>query len=288
MNFIREYKQSLKLVEAEEIFDLVFFRPLAFFLVKIVKPFPVTPNMLTMVSMLLGIGAGYLYSLGESNSTILAGLLFLFGNIFDCADGQLARIKGNGTVTGRIVDGIADYVTFIATTIGIGLGYGSYFPSSLSWWIFVVLAGISLAVQAMLLDYYRNEFIGIWTGKILSTKDEYAFFVEEYKKLENAKGHILDKTIIWIYLKYTRVQLGTKSKQKDIGNIDKKLYSQRNKGLMRAWTFIGSTTHISIAIICSLFNRPDIYLWIVISVQNVLAILLYFMQKSKMRTLQTA
>ncbi len=44
-------------------------------------------------------------------------------NIIDCSDGQLARLKKNGTHTGRIIDGSADYITAAFVFIGLGIGF---------------------------------------------------------------------------------------------------------------------------------------------------------------------
>ena len=280
MSFWTDYKNGLKLQEAEEILDLYFFRPLAFILVKIVYPFPITPNMLTAVSMILGLLSGYLYSYGQADTTLIAGFVFLISNVIDCSDGQLARLKKNGTKTGRIVDGMADYVTFTATTLGIAIGYSHTFESNIAWGILVGLTAISLIVQSILLDYYRNEFIGITTGKVQTTEDEYNEFLIEYDRLSQSPGNLLDKFLIKIYLLYTKTQLGKKTANKiNADSLDKDNYYALNIKLIRGWTFIGSTTHISIAIIASFFNRPEYYFIIVVSIQNLMALILYIKQQ---------
>ena len=52
---IREYKNSLKAIEIEEILDLVFYRPLAFFFVKLIYKTNITPNQLTLAAMFIGL-----------------------------------------------------------------------------------------------------------------------------------------------------------------------------------------------------------------------------------------
>ena len=52
---VEEYKRSLKMPEAEEVFDLIFYRPLAFVFVKLVYRSPVTPNQVTLLSMIAGL-----------------------------------------------------------------------------------------------------------------------------------------------------------------------------------------------------------------------------------------
>ena len=55
MGLVAEYKQGLKSVAVEELFDLVFYRPLAFLFVKLVYRTGVTPNQLTLLSMVFGV-----------------------------------------------------------------------------------------------------------------------------------------------------------------------------------------------------------------------------------------
>ena len=65
-------------------------------------------------------------------------------NVFDCADGQLARLKKNGTRVGRIIDGLIDYVTAVATFTGIGIALSFNPEFGPKYWI-LVAAGRFLA-----------------------------------------------------------------------------------------------------------------------------------------------
>src|SRR3954464_2680836 len=103
MSWLSEYKKSLKMVEVEEYFDLFFYRPLAFVLVKTVYRTSITPNQLTIVAIFIGITCAIIYAQGTAYFA-LGALFFALYNIVDCSDGQLARIKKNGTHAGRIVD----------------------------------------------------------------------------------------------------------------------------------------------------------------------------------------
>ena len=120
--FLDDYKKSLKMPEAEEIFDLLFYRPIAYGFVKLFYRLPITPNQVTFLSMVCGLIAAHEFSLGTSIALMWAAFWYALANILDCADGQLARLQRSGTVFGRLVDGIADYITSIAIFGGIGIG----------------------------------------------------------------------------------------------------------------------------------------------------------------------
>ena len=133
MSWITDYKKSLKMKEVEEIFDLLLYRPLAFILVKSIIRTNITPNQLTIMAIVMGIISGCFYSQGTQICFIVGGLFYLLFNVFDCSDGQLARLKKNGTHTGRIIDGIADYIAAIAVFIGVGIGFASKSENHVFW-----------------------------------------------------------------------------------------------------------------------------------------------------------
>src|SRR6185295_5546693 len=101
MSWYTEYKKSLKMVEVEEYFDLFFYRPLAFLLVKTVYRTNITPNQITIAAIVIGLLSGVVYAQG-TNYWLWGAILFALYNITDCSDGMLARIKKNGTHAGRV------------------------------------------------------------------------------------------------------------------------------------------------------------------------------------------
>ena len=165
MSLYKEYKTSLKIIAAEEFFDLILFRPLAFVFVKGISSTRITPNQLTLVGILFYLVAGICISTGSVEAVFAAGLMISIGNVLDCADGQLARVKQTSSEFGRILDGIGDYVSAIALFVGIGMWGSSQSYDPLIWWMIVVATGVTYSWQASLVDYYRNEFIMYAEGK---------------------------------------------------------------------------------------------------------------------------
>ncbi len=109
-----EYLQSIKSAEAEDPIDLVFYRPLGFLLAKLSRGWRLSPTHLTLAGMGVGVWAGFLFSRPTPLRLILGILLFLLSGIFDSADGQLARISGQSTPFGLVVDGLCDNIVFIS------------------------------------------------------------------------------------------------------------------------------------------------------------------------------
>jgi phosphatidylglycerophosphate synthase len=295
MGLFQQYKASLKVVEIEEVMDLILYRPLAFIFVKATYSTNITPNQVSSIAMLFGVIAGILFGFGAKDYVLIAAGFYLVCNILDCADGQIARLKNNGTKVGRIVDGFIDYVVSFAVYVGIGVGLTLMQSSGvlhLQWnifslnpyvyiWLITALGGFSSALQAILLDFFRNKFLEIVYGKFSSLEAELKEFEDEKKRISRpgVKKGFFDSFLISVYLKYTRFQLSLQAKKK--GNsakpvVDPKVYYRKNRWLMHLWSYIGSTTHLTICIICALFNNMELFLLICILPLNFLMLSLYF------------
>ncbi len=103
------YKNSVKSDISDELINIYVQRPLAGIVTRAVFSTPVTPNQLTIVAVLLGMAGGIFLALPEAHLTA-AACCFYLKDIFDYADGQLARAKQLYSRSGRFLDSIGDYV----------------------------------------------------------------------------------------------------------------------------------------------------------------------------------
>jgi phosphatidylglycerophosphate synthase len=281
MNWFGEYKNSLKMSEVEEVIDLVFYRPLAFLVVKSVYRTRITPDHLTIAAIIMGLAGGCTYAFGLQFSCVIGAVFYLLFNILDCSDGQLARLKKNGTSVGRLIDGFADYVATVAIYAGIAIGYSNNPEQPSLMLIWLSLAGISTIIQESLVDYYRTRFLDI----VMKSKNTFDEGIEEYKNefeiIKNQKGKWLDKIIIYLYLVYSNVQrkLASRRKREKSFSATPQDYFDKNRIIIRFWVFIGPSAKITTLIICSLFCRFDIFFWIVIGGFNILAVSLWIIQQ---------
>jgi phosphatidylglycerophosphate synthase len=282
MGLLEEYKRGLKSVAVEELFDLVFYRPVAFLFVKLICRTGVTPNQLTLLSMVFGILGGVSLALGTTSALVAGGVFFLLYNIVDCSDGQLARLNHSGTHLGRILDGLADYVVSLAAYVGIGIGYAGASDEPLFMWVLTAVAGFSNAAQSGLLDFYRNRFLDATGVRTSVLVDEQQAFREEYAAMRLRKGKTLEKFLIGSYLLYSRVQNRLTGGRGTITNVlssDPAEYVRANRILMHCWTYLGPTTQWTLLIVCSFFGRLDIYLWGIAGAGNILALIMLLAQR---------
>ena len=149
-------------------------------------------------------------------------------------------------------------------------------------WVITILAGISSAAQAFCFDFYRNKYLEIVYGKFTPLEDQIKEFAEEKQRLEDEPetAGIMDKILVSLYLTYSKLQLKIQGDKKaDIINPSSNIYYVRNKLLLRLWSFMGSTTHITLTIICALINNMELFLLLCILPLNFLFLVLYFVQR---------
>jgi hypothetical protein len=280
MNWFWEYKNSLKMKEVEEVIDLLLYRPLAFLVVISVYNTKIKPDHLTLTAMLMGITGGLFYLLGTRQSAITGAACYLLFNILDCSDGQLARIKKNGSSVGRLLDGIADYIAAIAVYSGIAFGYASMYDQPSLFFILTGMAGLSIIIQESLVDYYRTRFLDVVLQRQDTFNEGLEVYKKEYDKIKDQKGKWFSKTIVLIYLAYSQIQRFLAPKKKKISYISTTpdRYFKLNHIIIRLWVLMGPSAKITLLILCSLFCRFDIFFWIVIGGFNILAVLLWLIQ----------
>src|SRR5918995_225267 len=118
MAFWDGYWKSLKPLEVEEPIDVWVHRPLAYLLARAAYPTPISPNLITFVSIALGIAASASMLQTFPHHLPVAGAALFLSAVFDCADGQLARLRGTSSAFGRMLDGVADLIVSSATVVG--------------------------------------------------------------------------------------------------------------------------------------------------------------------------
>ena len=111
-----------------------FDRRLSVAITRLLLPFPVSPNQVTAVSLLLGfLGAWWLAS-GSALAQFEGALLLWFCALLDGCDGEIARLKHHITEWGGEFDLAADHIAHLATFIALPIGVARLHPGQ-NWWI---------------------------------------------------------------------------------------------------------------------------------------------------------
>ena len=202
---------SFKSEDTEEWLDVHFTRPIGLAFALLWNKFDIHPNVITIVSIFLGLGAGWMFHYTDLWSNVCGVLLLMFANFCDSTDGQMARLTGKKTLIGRMLDGFSGDVWFFAIYIGIVARlWHQHIPfTNIEWgiWGFVLcaLAGFGFhSKQSSLADYYRQIHLFFLLGKEGSELDNYRQQRQIYENLP--KGEVLSRLFYYNYANYCKSQ----------------------------------------------------------------------------------
>jgi hypothetical protein len=188
-------------VEIENTLDLYFYRPIGFQIARILQYTEISPNMITIFSIFIGAGTGYMFYFDDLVYSLVGILLLVLANILDCVDGQLARLTGIKSKIGRILDGIAGDIWFILIYVGLAMRLMNSYGTG---WFFVpaIISGLSHLLQANITDYYKTlhlYFVNKEKGKEFQN-------MEQVKAEQQTMKKGLTKFFYMLYEGYTGIQ----------------------------------------------------------------------------------
>ena len=204
-------------MDTEEFLDIHFNRPIGYAWALFFNRFGVHPNVVTVLSIILGVSAGVMFYFPDMKHTVIGIILLMWANHYDSCDGQLARMTGKKTRWGRMLDGFAGDLWFFAIYAAICLrltfqplpfGIGS--ESGTVWgvyiWLLAYVSGIFChSQQCTLADYYRNIHLFFLKGKAGSELDNFKQQRELFYSLP-WKHNFWWKLFLYSYGNYTRKQ----------------------------------------------------------------------------------
>ena len=227
----QNFNATLKSSETEDWLDLHVIRPFCYYCALAFAKFDVHPNTVTIWSMIIGAAAtaffatsSYYYSgwwgLGMN---LIAIFLLMVADIFDCTDGQLARMTGKKSRLGRILDGVAGFAWFVP--IYHGLVYRFYVHHDIEFgWLGIenteqnviivtcvayalgVLSGIvGIAGQQRLADYYIQVHLFFLKGEKGSELDNSQRQQEIYDQMDEQTPWV-ERYFQKSYIDYTKKQ----------------------------------------------------------------------------------
>lgn len=238
--------------------DRVFSRPVASLIVKLAAPTPITPNQITGIATLFGIAVGV--ALWRHEGWIAAACILGY-LAFDCADGQLARLRGGGGYLGRAMDGIGDYITAIAVHVGLALWLGDERGSWIVGWVLSAAAGGAMAWASFLLDRYKRRYTG-------ATDD-----IEAIQQEAAERGGLAGRLVIGM-LPYAK-RLDTEG----VAIPDRDAYQRRLRVPMLLWLLNGPTMHFTLMAACCVLGRPALYAFIAVGPMLLVTLLTLWLQR---------
>ena len=282
------YRDSLKSMDTEEHIDLAFYRPIGYMWACLAARLGITPNAITIASIIIGIGAGVAFYYPVLWINVIGMLLLIWANSFDSADGQLARMTKQYSRLGRILDGLSGDVWFATIYVAICLRENvtsDFFMSHPRLiWVIAVVTGLCHAKQAAMADYYRQFHLYFLKGKDGTELEDSAQLRRQIEE-EAPKVGFWKRLTMKVYYNYTVQQEATAPAMQRLrkelndrfpdGNVPQSFrdaFRVKSLPLMK-YTNILSFNWRTIALFVSLFlQMPWLYFAFELTVLNILLI----------------
>ncbi len=145
----------------------IFSRPLSFLTTYIFINMGFSANTVSIISMFEALIACALLMLGEP-FTIWGVFLFLFWDVLDCTDGNIARVKKTSSPIGVFFDAMAGYtaVAFVFLAVGVAAFRTSNHFGVESFWFIIIGAVTSIFDLLARLVYQKYQVTEYLVGKV--------------------------------------------------------------------------------------------------------------------------
>ena len=295
-SFSELLKASFKSEDTEEWLDVHFTRPIGLAFALMWEKLGVHPNAITILSIFLGVGAGWMFQYDDIISNVWGVVLLMFANFCDSTDGQLARLTGKKTLVGRVLDGFSGDVWFFAIYVAIIVRMWHQpipFLGGETWGIFIFLICLYAGVwchspQSSLADYYRQIHLYFLLGKKGSELDDSASQMKKYEEL-TWTGNFIGKIFYKNYAAYCRSQekrtpkfqaffREVKKQYPDAEQMPQSLRDEFRKGslpLMKYTNLLTFNSRAIIIYITCLAGVPYLYPLMEITVFNVMYVYMH-------------
>ena len=186
--------------EIEEITNTYVIHPIAGWLTPHLARLGVSANAVSLTGMACGVAAGITYNHYRDSACAIAGLgLMTAWHVLDGVDGQLARLTQTQSPSGKILDGVCDYVTFAAVYTGLAMAMNQDHGAWI--WGLVIFAGLCHAVQAAAYEMQRHEYEFWGLGKSAVGLRDLSASANQI-----VASSFVQRTGDWLYSSYSRLQ----------------------------------------------------------------------------------
>jgi hypothetical protein len=263
-----QLRDVVKSVVVEDPVNRYVHRPLQLLLVRVLIWTPLTPNQVTLLSLVSGLGAAACIVVGSRSALLLAGVLLFGSAILDGVDGMLARLKKSSSEIGHALDGAADYLVNLTTCGAAAWHVGAQTGHPLLAALLAGAAHVAWAHHMMLYDfqcatYLRFEKGGTHAGGDIGRAAE---LLHGAPNLGMSRlRRLLMRAYVW--------QLG--NRQRLVGRIDPAAlecaalpargehavrYVETQRSAMKLWALCGNALHVDLMALAAATDQLGPYL----------------------------
>ena len=278
MNLKQRVLSTMKSREVESDFELYVTRTPGYLWALFFRWLHVHPIAVTLMSIVIGSASAYFFLFDDICYNLIGMLLLIWANWYDCADGQLARMTGQKTLIGRILDGFAGDIWFFSIYLALLLRMWPEWGIT----IFILEAWAGLYChtrQCALADYYRNVHLWVTLGK---DKSELDTSVEQQRRMESLrwnKKEWFEKFYLFFYVRYTRSQerqtpefqlIKPLLDKLPVDNPIRQQFRKESLPLMPLCNILTFDTRVGVLFLSLLVGHPWIYIIFEITVLEIL------------------
>lgn len=259
--------------KVEDPIDLYFFHPLGRCFTKPAAALGVTPTQVTILSMFVGLaGAVMLFDL---RLALLGFALLIFYSILDSTDGQLARMTGQVTPLGRVLDGVIGYAVYAAIYPAIALGLLER-GENISVLLWMLLAAISNIPQAQQYEFFKHQ---------------YAMIVRDGRIEVDDPAHVRRPWMRGLFRAYLAVQKSANARHERVlsriadraeaGLVqteDRVRYQKYFCGTRQGWNWLGDNLRFGLIGLAAYLQRMELFFFAILLL-NLLLLFLWLSQR---------
>jgi CDP-alcohol phosphatidyltransferase-like enzyme len=283
-----DIQATYKARDVEGLLDIHFYRKVGFHLARFFAKLNLTPVAVTWLGTVIGIAAGHFYFYHDLRLNAVGMALHIMCNMLDNADGQLARMTNKGSRTGRVLDGLGDFLVFASVYLHLCLRCLAAGGSDLIWFI-AISAGASHLIQTAVADYLRNAYLYFVSGSSRGEFDTSAALRKEFNQL-SWRTAPWQKFLLRVYLNYTRQQEMLVPRMKKVKRrIDERSaidggqwlierYRRGNKWIVKCANFFGRNTRMALLFVLLVLDLPAWYFVFELTAFNLLLALVLLWQ----------
>lgn len=283
--WIADYRRLLKGPELEEPCDVWLYRPVAYGIVKLLAPTRIIPDQVTVFNLLPGLASAACFWQGTPAACQAGAGLLLATNVLDCVDGMLARVRGAGSATGHILDGLTDYV--IQTAVFVALLHGVAARDGEIWrtLAYGVPAGLVYAWWCARVDLLRSEWLARVHGRRRDPRGELEALQREAEQWRREGRRPFDRLLVAAYGVYLRLwQRGEAAPRTATGGASPESWRERMRPVLRLAVLMGPSTHVTLIAAAGFLGHPEYYLWTGLVVGVTWGLLVSAVQAARERT----
>jgi phosphatidylglycerophosphate synthase len=290
-----DIEATYKSREIEGFLDLHFYRKIGFQLARFFAWARFTPNGVTLLGTLIGIGAGHFYFYRDLTINLLGMCLHVFANAMDNADGQLARLTNRYSTSGRLLDGIGDSVVFASVYVHLCLRFMAE-GGSHGVWIVAVLAGLSHSLQSAVAEFCRDAYLRFAAGKMRSL--ELSSDLQRQYEAVTWSPHFFKKLLLKFHVGYVTEQemlcpgivrleeTARRTVADDVPPAFQDRYRQKNRTMISLSFLLRANARMLLLFLLLFAGQPVSYFAIELTALNFLLVVLAVRQNAICRELE--